>query len=49
MVVGDRIHDAAGGHELDPVGSVFNVAANDVGDVVDGVGDILTAGKLHIG
>ena len=46
--VGDGIHDAAGGHELDPVGAVLDVAADDVGDVVDGVGDVLAAGQLHV-
>ena len=48
VVVGDGIHYAAGGHELDPVCSVFNVAADDVGDVVDGVGDVLTAGEPDV-
>ena len=47
--VGDGVHHAAGGHQLDPVGAVFDVAAHDVGDVVNSVGDILAAGKLHVG
>ena len=47
--VGDGIHDAAGGHELDPVGAVLDVAANDVVDVIDGVGDVEAAGHCDIG
>ncbi len=47
--VGDGVHDAAGGHELDPVGAILDVAAHDVVDVVDGVGDVLAAGKLQVG
>src|SRR6185503_5794034 len=39
MEVGDGVHHATGGHEFDPVGAVLNVATNDMGDVVDRVGD----------
>ena len=46
--VGDGVHDAAGGHELDPIGSVLDVAADDVGDVVDGVGDVRSTWAFHI-
>ena len=40
VVVADGIHDTAGGHQLDPVGAVFDVAADYAVDVFDGVGNV---------
>src|SRR5882724_7551865 len=48
-VVTDRIHNSTGGHELDPVGSIFNVAASDAADFVYRVSDVRTMQKPSIG
>ena len=34
-VIADRIHHAAAGHQLDPVGAKFNVAAYGYADLID--------------
>src|SRR6185312_14925674 len=39
-IVTDGIHDTTGGHQFDPVGAVFNVAADYALDVFGGVGNI---------
>ena len=44
--VGDGIHDAAGGHQLDPVGAILDVAPHHVIDVVDRVGHVLAARQI---
>ncbi len=49
VVVGDGVHDAAGGHEFDPVGAVLDVAADDACDVIDGVGDVGFVGDVEVG
>src|ERR1700730_2081478 len=48
-VVTDGIHNAAAGHELDPVGAEFNVTANGDVDLVDGVGHVWRAWERFIG
>ena len=48
-VVADGIHDAAAGHELDPVGAELNVAAHGDAHLVDGIGDIWRTWERFIG
>jgi hypothetical protein len=48
-VVADGVPDAAGGHELDPVRAVLDVAADSDGNLVRGVGDIGRARESLIG
>ena len=47
--VGDGIHDTASRHQLDPVGTVLDVATHHVGNVIDSVGNIFAARQLDVG
>src|SRR6202000_70566 len=48
-VVADRVHDAACGHELDPISAILDVAAHDAVHIVNGIDSIglLKAGLVR--
>src|SRR5271154_3226234 len=48
-VVADRVHHPTGGHQFDPVRSIFNVTPHHDGDFIGCVGDVWSARQSGIG